>query len=603
MFDIYGSKWAGCEPRSSSSTSTLDSNATSFVPVFAHGPSHAPGLSPPTFKPMPMGEHIERPKFAASTHQSFSSTLGFSLPQETLFILPEKTSVRITAAVSPSKGQKGSSKEVELNSVSTFTANSQSPTRLEALVTQPKPSSTVKLENSSADAFFGDHSAVATVQDRANGEEPGIVCEVSSLESLILSSKFKTTADDICKSSKSDTAMEDASIQNQRNSSGSGPSNGSRVPKEPFVNPYAAYVAALDPDNTIDDGRSYVGGARHYVDRPQDPSASPSPSQVQAPPKTGHISLTQKQPQSAAKRQGPQRQVQSLGKHQQQQQENQNQQQHHQPSPKNSNMQASNRHTDRIRATNESRWSGRSLMTANTLPEGFFGTSKGASTSASQLRDQASVQRVSNTHGSTQSNASRARTPTTFTFKNGSGPREPQLQQQSINRPQIEMSHAASHSGGDSGVTDDTSAPLARLKMASNNTAGQTSDTDEESSRASCSMSSTSEYQPHGSARGPGPGGRTGVQSAPYSNGHNLWQQQQQQSHDEGDPLFLQYPIGDGCYVVVAMYVERDPQSVLRRFPTIQRTRQQSSYKEQSIDQMANILKEALEDEKSNALG
>ncbi|KAF9979768.1 hypothetical protein BGZ65_006045 [Modicella reniformis] len=69
-----------------------------------------------------------------------------------------------------------------------------------------------------------------------------------------------------------------------------------------------------------------------------------------------------------------------------------------------------------------------------------------------------------------------------------------------------------------------------------------------------------------------------------------------------GDPLFLQYPIGDGCHVVVAMYVERDPATALRRFPTLQRTRLMSAHKAKTMDQMAAIFKEALEDEKDSCM-
>lgn len=69
-----------------------------------------------------------------------------------------------------------------------------------------------------------------------------------------------------------------------------------------------------------------------------------------------------------------------------------------------------------------------------------------------------------------------------------------------------------------------------------------------------------------------------------------------------GDPLFLQYPIGDGCHVVVAMYVERDPAIALRRFPTLQRTRLTSGHKAKTMDQMAAIFQEALEDEKEACL-
>lgn len=75
------------------------------------------------------------------------------------------------------------------------------------------------------------------------------------------------------------------------------------------------------------------------------------------------------------------------------------------------------------------------------------------------------------------------------------------------------------------------------------------------------------------------------------------------QPEPPGDPLFMQYPIGDGCYVVLAMYVEKDAATALKRFPTLQRTRLLSAPRARNLEQMANIFKEALEEEKEACLG
>ncbi|KAG9323047.1 hypothetical protein KVV02_001702 [Mortierella alpina] len=69
------------------------------------------------------------------------------------------------------------------------------------------------------------------------------------------------------------------------------------------------------------------------------------------------------------------------------------------------------------------------------------------------------------------------------------------------------------------------------------------------------------------------------------------------------DPLFLQYPIGDGCHVVVAMYVERTAEAAASRFPTMTRKRQESSWKQKSIDEVATIFKQALTEEKKDVTG
>ncbi|KAF9982970.1 hypothetical protein BGZ75_005570 [Mortierella antarctica] len=69
------------------------------------------------------------------------------------------------------------------------------------------------------------------------------------------------------------------------------------------------------------------------------------------------------------------------------------------------------------------------------------------------------------------------------------------------------------------------------------------------------------------------------------------------------DPLFLQYPIGDGCHVVVAMYVERTAEAAANRFPTMTRKRQESSWKQKSVDEVATIFKQALTEEKKDVTG
>ncbi|KAI8347816.1 hypothetical protein B0O80DRAFT_191939 [Mortierella sp. GBAus27b] len=65
-------------------------------------------------------------------------------------------------------------------------------------------------------------------------------------------------------------------------------------------NPWQTFVEDADPDGTMDDGRGYVGGPRHYVDNPGRPSVRPNappPSQPQPRPPAAP---TQPQPRPPA---------------------------------------------------------------------------------------------------------------------------------------------------------------------------------------------------------------------------------------------------------------------------------------------------------------
>ncbi|KAF8939603.1 hypothetical protein BGZ58_009209 [Dissophora ornata] len=87
------------------------------------------------------------------------------------------------------------------------------------------------------------------------------------------------------------------------------------------------------------------------------------------------------------------------------------------------------------------------------------------------------------------------------------------------------------------------------------------------------------------------------------NNGPQILRTYPQDDQSLGDPLFLQYPIGDGCHMVVAMYVEKDAQSASRRFPNIARARLESSNRTKTPEEVAVIFREALEDEKKNVTG
>ncbi|KAK3846419.1 MAG: hypothetical protein J3R72DRAFT_240572 [Linnemannia gamsii] len=70
-----------------------------------------------------------------------------------------------------------------------------------------------------------------------------------------------------------------------------------------------------------------------------------------------------------------------------------------------------------------------------------------------------------------------------------------------------------------------------------------------------------------------------------------------------GDPRFFQYNVGDGCHMVVAMYMERDASTALARFPQLARVRNDSSSSVKSVDQVTEIFRSAVIEEKSNLTG
>jgi hypothetical protein len=67
-----------------------------------------------------------------------------------------------------------------------------------------------------------------------------------------------------------------------------------------------------------------------------------------------------------------------------------------------------------------------------------------------------------------------------------------------------------------------------------------------------------------------------------------------------GDPRFFQYNVGDGCHMVVAMYMERDASTALKRFPQLVRVRNDSSGSVKSVDEVAEIFKSAVLEEKKS---
>ncbi|KAF9905348.1 hypothetical protein EC991_001713 [Linnemannia zychae] len=222
--------------------------------------------------------------------------------------------------------------------------------------------------------------------------------------------------------------------------SNSGPATKAEVPA---VNPYQAFVAAIDPDGTIPDGRVYVGTKSHHLDRPTPPRSS-----AQAPKHTYAFSPTQARPQG-------------------------------------------------------------STVTPQSLSQNRLQSSNSAQSPQQQKRQQAPAPDQGYNIASTQ--------------------------------------NAFSSLIRDEDLSDDE-----RMSVATNRTARPRMSTPEENT---------------------------------------------------GDPRFFQYNVGDGCHMVVAMYMERDASTALARFPGLARVRNDSSSSVKSVDQVTEIFRSAVIEEKMNITG
>ncbi|ORZ26810.1 hypothetical protein BCR41DRAFT_393418 [Lobosporangium transversale] len=269
-------------------------------------------------------------------------------------------------------------------------------------------------------------------------------------------------------------------------------------------NPYLAFVAAVDPNNTMSDGRSYVGGSRYYADKPAS-RLKPSFGRPAEP-----MSKHQKQP----------------------------------------------------RGFEASRWSGRALATTDSFPGEFLNTARQLPLVSSL---DGSVHRK-NQNGTTQIG----------TFGHSKELVQPTTTERDLRKPsqQSEATMAGQPQSVASGRMKPSSKNQGRQELHAHSILGE----EEMSSSQAFFMEIDDEV---GSMREPH------FVTPPSSN---------------NSPLFLQFPIGDGCYLVMAMYVEIDVRTALKRFPGIERTRQLSSHKIHTVQQLSIIFQDALKDEKESVL-
>ncbi|KAF9921168.1 hypothetical protein FBU30_008854 [Linnemannia zychae] len=376
--------------------------------------------------------------------------------------------------------------------------------------------------------------------------------------------------------------------------SNSRPSNNDIIPKAdmPAVNPYQAFVAAHDPDGTIPDGRVYVGTKSHYLDKPasvrpsmQAPKHNYSFNQTQTRPSPGPQSMNQNRPQVQTRSEPAQPQsisraappamhpTRNKSTSSQNSYRGTQQSQSHAPQPS--------------RNLADSRWAGRSLATAAALPEGFFSTAKAgvpSPTITTQTRSQ-----FNNSSGSLQQRRSQS-----SSADQGFNIASTQKAFSTLNMQDMTMSASSPRSLNQQQNVYQQQQQQQRSYGVSSRDNGQF-----ENGRSGSQVSSY--YQ------GSGP---RSIRDDDYSDDDRTLvapnrtnRPRMSMQEDPGNPRFFQYNIGDGCHMVVAMYMEKDASTALARFPQLTRVRNDSSSSVKSIDEVTNIFKSALIEEKNNLTG
>ncbi|KAF9135621.1 hypothetical protein BGX30_011491 [Mortierella sp. GBA39] len=367
----------------------------------------------------------------------------------------------------------------------------------------------------------------------------------------------------------------------------------------PAVNPYAAFVAACDPDGTISDGRVYVGTKSHHLDRPAPPRPAAQlakhtfsfpqsqgrPQGASGPP----LLQSQTRPQPQTQAQAQNRPAQSQGAYH----APPNMPSARRPNPPQNNYRGNKPpqpQSGAPRTLADSRWSGRTLATAAALPDGFFSTAKAGvkpPTPASQARPQSAnrapspqqqKRQLASNSDQTYNNTQRAFSSMSISNqdkpKPANSPRNVQApgpQQSPYQQQQQQQQHQQQH-------------PQQRPQGTSSN------------GRSGPNM--TPSYQ--------GPSSRStrdddfSDDDRPSSVSSRTARPRTSPEEIPGDPRFFQYNVGDGCHMVVAMYMEKDASAALARFPQLARVRNDSSSSVKSVDEVTQIFRSAVIEEKES---
>ncbi|KAF9301574.1 hypothetical protein BGZ74_006565 [Mortierella antarctica] len=404
-----------------------------------------------------------------------------------------------------------------------------------------------------------------------------------------------------------------------------------------FVNPYANYVADLDPSGTMDDGRSYVGRMSHYVDK--------------SPPKatrgSANRSQSFRQPQGRVPQ--PMPNPRPSGRN---------------PTPQTNGKPSRYSTAQSGREYQQSRWSGQPLATSSKLPEGFFGTAKGTTsmpappTAASITSTSKKTRRGNRGDGCLRSQEGEGWGET----RSRDSWEESQQRTQKAWKPRHEPIPTAESADTFFGTPKDVSSKAPTPEAHPSSRARKTDDLPQmqwgtpqvnraESDRNGHeSVDQTRDHlgtsgwftnpafdrkdrpaqqpqpqpQPQPQAPPMSGGVRFGEREAVKEQGRPPGQQparppEPRRSEEatkprdiasvpprpvsqEGDPLLIQYPVGDGCWVKMVVYVERDSKTAYSRLSGIGR-RQISGVKVKTPEQLGDMVKDIVVDEKKSLLG
>ncbi|KAG0093672.1 hypothetical protein BGZ93_010189 [Podila epicladia] len=404
-----------------------------------------------------------------------------------------------------------------------------------------------------------------------------------------------------------------------------------------FVNPYINYVAEFDPSGTMDDGRSYVGRMSHYVDK----------SPFKATRDSTNKSQTLRQTQRRAPQ--PMPNLRSSGRN---------------PTPQTNGKQSRYSTAQSGREYQQSRWSGQPLATSSKLPEGFFGTAKGT-TSMPAPPTTASITNASkNTRrsnrgdgwggiqegegcGETRGRDSRdgweesqqqalaawktrhkpiptaeladiffgtpkdvsTKAPTPEAHLRSRTSRTDELSQMQWGTPQVNRAKS-DHYGHES---------VDQMKDHLGTSGWFTNPAFDRKDRPAQQPQPQPQAPPSSSGIRPGerefvkeqelpPGQKPARLPDPTCRSEEATRPRDVTSvppcpiSQEGDPLLIQYPVGDGCWVKMVVYVERDSKTAYSRLAGIGR-RQISGVKVKTPEQLGEMVKDVIIDEKKNLLG
>ncbi|KAG0340347.1 hypothetical protein BG000_000123 [Podila horticola] len=406
-----------------------------------------------------------------------------------------------------------------------------------------------------------------------------------------------------------------------------------------FVNPYVTYVADLDPSGTMDDGRFYVGRQNHYVD--QSPSRITRgstnrnqnfrPPRRQAPQPTSNTkpalpSPTPSWASTSGRRQAPQ----TNGKSR-------------------SGIPA---------VVGQSCWAGRPVGTSCMVVYGFFGTAK-ATTGTTAPPTTAPISSLNTRRGNRGDDWGGNRGEEGWGETRGKdGKVESHQRSQVTWKPRDEPIPTAESAQAFFGTPKDIPAraptPESRSSWTNNsNEIPQTLRDAPQVNRAESDRNghgSVDQAKDHRGTSGwftnpafdrkgqPAQRPRPQSQAPPSSGGVHSGEREVVKGQEcpldqqparppepprcseaasmprdtvsapprpasqEGDPVVIQYPVGDGCWVKMVVYIERDSKTAYSRLSGLGQ-RQMSGVKVKTPEQLGDMVRDIVLDEKKNLLG